>query len=514
MIVMYNGVMASTSARIERRGLFVLLLAFAAVAGCSTRGGTAFQGSVLPNSAVQDTDRNGKPDVRPTRCPAANASCIQHIVIIIQENRSFNDLFMGFPGANTKMSGRAGGSSVPLKALNLEDSKTDISHCWQDAMAAYDYGRMDGFYQEPPEKLKVAQCPSLRPPIGTGPDSPYTYVPSGAPKYVQEAGPYWNMARQYVLADHLFPTDFGPSFTAHQDLVASTVEISNKLSIVNYPGTLTRAGGISYSPGPWSCDSPSGTKTSTVNWKRVISAGTGPFPCFTQYRTVADTLDAGHVSWQYYTPTQSGYPNGTYLWDPFDAIPSVRYGPDWANIITPQTKVLAAAENGTLPGVTWVVPDGVDSDHSGPYASDRGPSWVASVVNAVGHGPQWRSTAIVVLWDDWGGYYDGMEPPHRDYRGLGIRVAGIIVAPYARKGYVSHTQYEFGSILKLVEEVFTLPTLGASGYGFGYTDARSNSLLDGFDFTQVPRKFVTIPAKYPSSTFANEKPSGIPPDNE
>src|SRR5580658_4426343 len=128
MIVMYNGVMANTSARIERRGLFVLLLAFAAVAGCSTRGGTAFQGSVLPNSAVQDTDRNGKPDVRPTRCPSANASCIQHIVIIIQKNRSFNDLFMGFPGANTKMSGRAGGSSVPLKALNLEDSKTDISH--------------------------------------------------------------------------------------------------------------------------------------------------------------------------------------------------------------------------------------------------------------------------------------------------------------------------------------------------------------------------------------------------
>ena len=140
--------------------------------------------------------------------------------------------------------------------------------------------------------MKVAQCPSLRPPIGTGPDSPYTYVPNGAPKYVQEAGPYWNMARQYVLADHFFPTDFGPSFTAHQNLVASTVAISNKLSLVNYPGTLTRAGGISYSPGPWSCDSPPGTKTSTVNRNRVISAGTGPFPCFTQYRTVADTLDA------------------------------------------------------------------------------------------------------------------------------------------------------------------------------------------------------------------------------
>jgi phospholipase C len=107
-----------------------------------------------------------------------------------------------------------------------------------------------------------------------------------------------------------------------------------------------------------------------------------------------------------------------------------------------------------------------------------------------------------------------MEPPHRDYRGLGIRVGCIVISPYARKGYVSHTQYEFGSVLKLVEEAFNLPTLGASGFGSGYTDARSNSLIDSFDFTQTPRKFVTIPAKYPPSAFTNELPSGVPPDNE
>jgi phospholipase C len=204
------------------------------------------------------------------------------------------------------------------------------------------------------------------------------------------------------------------------------------------------------------------------------------------------------------------------LWDPFAAIRSVRYGPYWdTNIVTPQTDVLTAAKNGSLPAVTWVVPDGVDSDHSGPYATDRGPSWVAAVVNAVGSGPQWRTTAVVVLWDDWGGYYDGLRPPHRDYRGLGIRVPCIIISPYARKSYVTHTQYEFGSVLKLVEEVFSLPTLAASsGYGTGYTDARANSMLDSFDFTQAPRAFVKIPAKYPSSTFANEKPSGVPPDNE
>ncbi len=491
---------------VERRGLFVFVLACVAIAGCSTGGGTALQGSVLPKSAVQRADRH--------RCREANATCIQHVVIIIQENRSFNDLFMGFPGASTKTSGMAGAAQVALQPVKLKESKRDISHCWEDGIAAYDYGRMDGFYQESRERLTVAQCPSLRPPVGTGFYSPYTYVPNGAPEYVQEAGPYWNMARQYVLADQFFPTDFGPSFTAHQNLIAGTVEIGNNLSIVNYPGTLVSSGGMSFKAGPWSCDSPPDIKTATVNFERVISEATGPFPCFTQYRTLADTLDARHVSWQYYTPTQGDYPDGNYVWSPFAAIHSVRYGPDWKNVITPQTKVFETAKKGRLKGVTWVVPDGVDSDHPGPYATDTGPSWVAAIVNSVGTGPQWNSTAIIVLWDDWGGYYDGVKPPHRDFRGLGIRVACIIISPYARKGYVSHTQYEFGSILKFIENVFLLPTLVTSSYGFGYTDLRANSLLDSFDFTQMPRTFVPIPAKYPISHFTNEKPSGVPPDTE
>ncbi|HTA37721.1 MAG TPA: alkaline phosphatase family protein [Candidatus Acidoferrales bacterium] len=445
----------------------------------------------------------------------ANANCIQHIVIIIQENRTFNNLFMGFPGADTTPVGRAGGSQVKLHPLKLEDSKHDISHCFQDALLAFDHGRMDGFYQIPTEKLNVAQCPSLRPPMGTGADSPYTYVPNDAPSYVGEVGPLWNMALHYTLADHFFPTDFGPSFTAHQNLVSGTVQIGRSLAMANYPGVLTRVGGVEYNPGPWSCDSAPNIRMSTVDYRRIVSAGTGPFPCFTEYRTLADTLDARGLSWRYYTPTQSGYDNGVYLWSAFSAIRSVRYGADWANVITPQTDVLTAAKNGDLPAVSWVVPDGIDSDHSGPYATDRGPSWVAAVVNAVGKGPQWSSTAVFVLWDDWGGYYDNLTPPHRDFRGLGIRVPLIVISPYSRKGFVSHTVYEFGSILKFVEEAYDLPSLASSSsYGYGYTDARAKSLVDGFDFTQKPRKFVTIPAKYPPKVFTSEKPSGVPPDNE
>jgi phospholipase C len=482
------------------------MLALLVVAGCSTSGGTALQSSTLPRLAVQGANRPG--------CRQGNATCIKHVVIIIQENRSFNDLFRKFPGASTRTVGMAGSTPVRLIPVKFEESTHDISHCWQDGIAAYDYGRMDGFYQESRERLSRAQCPSLRPPVGTGKFGPYSYVPNGAPKYVDEAGPYWNMALQYVLADQFYPTDFGPSFTAHQNLIASTVEIDKNLSLVNYPGTLTRAGGMSFQAGPWSCDSAPDTKTSTVNAQRVISEGTGPFPCFTQYKTLADALDFRGVKWQYYTPTQSGYENGNYLWSPFSAIESVRYGPDWSNVITPQTKVLQVAKKGELKGVTWVVPSGRDSDHPGPYASDRGPSWVASVVNAVGTGPQWSSSAIIVLWDDWGGYYDGERPPHRDYRGLGIRVACIIISPYARKSFVSHTQYEFGSVLKFVENVFGLPPLENFDYGYGYTDQRANSLLDSFDFSQKPRSFVPIPTKYPLSSFLHEPPSDIPPDTE
>ena len=145
-------------------------------------------------------------------------------------------------------------------------------------------------------------------------------------------------------------------------------------------------------------------------------------------------------------------------------------------------------------------------DHAGS-SGDTGPSWVASVVNAVGKSKEWNSTAIVVLWDDWGGWYDDAVPPQLDYVGLGERVPCLIISPYAKPHYVSHTQYEFGSVLKFVEQVFNLPSLGAS-------DARANSLVDSFNLAQRPRTFVPISAPYPASRFIHEKPSMTVPDNE
>src|SRR6185437_16006892 len=124
------------------------------------------------------------------------------------------------------------------------------------------------------------------------------------------------------------------------------------------------------------------------------------------------------------------------------------------------------------------------------------------VVNAVGTGPDWNTSAIVVVWDDWGGWYDDVAPPQLDYRGLGARVGCIVISPYAKTGYVAHTTYEFGSILKTIERFNGLPTIGT-------TDRRANDMHDAFDFTQAPRAFKVIQAHYPAKFFMHEPPSNL-----
>jgi phospholipase C len=172
---------------------------------------------------------------------------------------------------------------------------------------------------------------------------------------------------------------------------------------------------------------------------------------------------------------------------------------------------LKDAANGNLASVNWVSPSHADSDHP-DYHSDLGPSWVASVVNAVGESSYWNSTAIIIVWDDWGGWYDNSKPPQLDYRGLGFRVPCLIISPYAKDGYVDHTQYEFGSILKFIEEIYGTETIGSPSKG--YTDTRATSLDAAFDFNQKPRAFTAIPSKYPASQFLREPPSYEPVDTE
>jgi phospholipase C len=444
------------------RGAAIAALANVARCGSGTPRQTA---SVLPATNA----------AQPMAVPAGNY--IQHVVIIVQENRSFDNVFAGWPGADTAVTGRVKGQAkrLPLKAIPFVHQ--DINHLWKNAIAGWDNGKMDGFENNF----------SHGAPAGA---YPYSYLRHDV------IGPYRAMAAQYVLADHMFPAMFGPSFTAHLTLIAGTTNETPSKAVVDLPtGT------------PWGCDAPKGTETSTVDRRRVVTPNSGGFPCFTQFATMADTLDERNISWKYYAPNILKYP----AWSAFDAIKSVRYGPDWAKVQTPQWRVLLDAKNGKLPALSWVTPDAHDSDHPSE-GSDTGPSWVAAVVNAIGESRYWNSTAIFVIWDDWGGWYDSVPPPQLDFKGLGIRVPCIVISPYARKGYVSHVPYEFGSLLLFSEQVFGLRPLGPAAAG--YTDQRANTMLDAFDFTQKPRAYVKIPAKYPMSYFESHPQSMRAPDDD
>lgn len=466
---------------------FVVLasLSLIVAAGCSSSGSTP---AVLTRAVLQ----SGSP-----------IKYITHVVVIIQENRSFENFFAGYPGADAPTSGCAipeknvrrgvtrqvargglscppGDISVALKPITF--SSVDLGHDWQSSQVSWDKGKMDGFSK--------FCCKG-------GPYPAYSYVKRSLIE------PYWDIARQYVLADEMFPTEWGGSFTGHLTLVAGTDDIDRSPSEAEIDNP---------EAAPYDCDSPPGTKSSYVTSKRIVEMNKGPFPCFNQWNSIAEVLDNAGVSWKYYATRKLD----AGIWEPFEAMQYVRYGPDWAaDIIAPQSKILTDAGKGDLASVSFVTPRFADSDHpplKGRQGSDLGPSWVASVVNAIGESSYWDSTAIVVLWDDWGGWYDNSKPPQLDYRGLGFRVPCLIISPYAKTGYVDSTQYEFASVLKFIEEVYGTGSIGPTSQG--YTDQRAKSLDAAFDFNQQPRPFRAIPSKYPLSHFLHEPPSSEPVDTQ
>lgn len=427
---------------------------------------------------------------------------IDHVIVVIQENRSFENFFTGYPGADAPSSGCAipetnarprltrwvphpgqrsncppGDISIALRPITFDS--VDLGHDWHSSQVSWNHGKMDGFSK--------FCCKG-------GPYPAYTYVKRSLIK------PYWDLAQQYVLADEMFPTEWGGSFTGHLTLVAGTDDINQSPSEAEID-TPTKA--------PFDCGSPPGTKSSYVTSRRKLEMDKGPFPCFDQWNSIADVLDNAGISWKYYATRKLG------IWEPFGAMKYVWHRHDWVNIITPHTKILTDPGKGHLASVSFVTPNLADSDHpplDGKKGSDLGPSWVASVVNAIGKSSYWNSSAIIVVWDDWGGWYDNSKPPQLDYRGLGFRVPCLIISPYAKSGYVDSTQYEFASILKFIEEVYGTGPIGPQSQG--YTDKRATSLDAAFDFSQQPRTFTAIPSKYPASYFLHEPPSNEPVDTE
>lgn len=431
---------------------------------------------------------------------------------MIQENRSFDNFFGTFPGADGATSGQAEAvpksydcpppfpltkaTTVPLTEVGLDGNfpnpdpyptDSDINHMYGGFQIDRDDQKMDGFDAE-----------GLGATGRDGPSCTYPY------QYVnpKDIAPYWDLARQYVLGDRMFQQQGSGSFTAHQELIAGGTNLSSTEALINTPSYF-----------PWGCDG-NKAKLRTAIIKRgggVFPIG-GPFPCFT-YTTIRDLLDAKGVSWKFYAVRVFNYKHcpqceGSGIWSAFDAIRAVRYSREWDdNVSRSPLDVFTDITKRRLPAVSWITPDGANSDHLGTH-STTGPSWVASIVNAIGESPYWNSTAIVILWDDWGGLYDHVPPPMpRNWQGgPGFRVPLLIVSPYV-KPHVEHTLYEFGSILKFIENNWSLGSLGRN-------DAASRSIGNAFDFEMKPRPFKRIGAKYPLSFFLHQNASGEPPDTE
>jgi phospholipase C len=398
---------------------------------------------------------------------------IRHIVYVIQENRSFNDMFEGYPGARTTPDGKdSSGQKIPLQPMSLKTTY-DMDHSahamFEDCNGTGEipgtHCLMNGFNNEQ---------------VYGSPGGQYSYVPHS------ESKPYWDMAHEFVLADRMFASQIDESFVAHQYIIAAQAQSS-----VDVP--------FSY----WGCG---GGKTDEVE---IIKQGRGyggvQRPCF-NYETLGDELDKAGLPWRFYT-SRYRVPLGG-LWSGYQAIRHIFYGPDWkTDVLTPQKKFLTDVKAGSLASFTWITPLCANSDHP-DCGGGGGPSWVSSIVNAVGQSKFWDSTVIFVQWDDWGGFYDPVPPPHRGYDGLGFRVGLIVISPYAKKDYVSHVQYETASVLRFAEDTFGLAQLSDA-------DTRATSPAgDCLDFNQAPRKFVPIKAPLDTAFFLRQPLDPRIPDKE
>lgn len=406
-------------------------------------------------------------------------SQIKHVVIVFQENRSTDNMFHGLPGADIADTGvNSKGEIITLKEVPLT-TKYDLFHYHSKFVAMYNNGKMDG------ADKTGAKC---------GWRFKDCFIPPNPQfKYVRQADiqPYFDMAQQYTFGDRMFQTNQGPSYGAHQYIIAGT-------SIVR-PDSDLYASDIPLGPhhADWV-----GCGTPMMQWAPVLDPtgddSTVMYPCW-EHATLMDLLDAAGVSWRHYSWGL------TSNWVGPNSIYHMRWGPQWANMIPDPAQVLTDIQAGQLPAVSWVMPKGSYSDHPGGNLG-QGPSWVASIVNAIGNSPYWADTAIIVTWDDWGGWYDHVPPPSiYNQNEYGFRVPLIVISPYAKPGYVSHVTHDFGSILHFVETVFGLPSLG-------YADARADDLADCFDFTQTPIKFRTIAAPLDANFFLNDTTPGDGPD--
>lgn len=431
---------------------------------------SACSNTMAPNAAVPSASAPefGSPIAR-----ALGSGTIQHIVVIVQENRTIDNLFNGFPGADTMTWGRNENGQVVVLHKTPLAAQYDMSHKHSTWLTDYDNGKMNGFSDEgencyAPEN----KCPASA-------IAPYGFVPRS------DVEPYWDMALQYTLADRMFQSNQGPSFPAHQYIISGTSTIADGSRYraeenASAPQSRGRQGG---------CNSLPSATVATID--EAGKPGPYVFPCFAR-NSITHDMDVHHVTWRYYQQFR-----GSGQWHAVDAVRDVWDGPSYDNVKYPSWHALQMVRRKEVPQVTFITPSALNSDHAGRN-DGGGPSWVASIVNTLGESSYWDSAAIVIVWDDWGGWYDHVRPKIYNSYELGFRVPMIVISPYAKQGYVSHVHYEFGSILKFIEQTFGLKSLGT-------TDARANDLSDFFNFAQPPRKFVPIKSKLGPQYFEHER---------
>lgn len=377
---------------------------------------------------------------RPPLVAPPGSQLIKHFVFIIKENRSFDSYFGAFPGADGATQGVIStGQTVPLTP-NPDITPHDLTHTSSGALTDMDNGKMDDF-----------DLPAYG--NENGDLLPYRqFTQSGIPNY-------WIYAQDFVLADHMFSSLHGPSFPNHLYTVAA--QSGGVLEIPVAEATQSTS---------WGCDAPEGELVRMLGPSGELE---NVAPCF-DFPTLADSLENAGISWKYYAPSEG---ERGYEFSTLDAISHIRNSNLWQEHVVPTTNFVTDALSGNLPAVSWAV-SGYQSEHP-PNSVCLGENWTVEQVNAVMEGPDWASTAIIIVWDDFGGFYDHVVPPKVDGYGLGIRVPALIISPYARPGYISHTQYEFSSVLKTIEEVFGLPPLSRR-------DSEAHDLHDSFDFSQQP----------------------------
>ena len=417
--------------------------------------------------------------------PIANP--IKHIIVIMQENRSFDNYFGTYPGAN----GIPRGTCVPFSPdnpslgcikpiLSTDVISGDLPHGYQSSVIAYDNGKMDGFMLGENENSKTMSVYDNR-------TIPY----------------YWDLAKHYVLADNFFSSVLSYSLPNHWFAIAGQAPATSMFYFMHRPpnnNILNKAENASVIT--------EGIPNETESF------GVNPNPTSANMRdeiarvyleesnltkTVADLFmnngvihNNNSITWKYYdhmVPADS-YKSAVIsgrafeFWNPFSAKGST-YTPNYSPHFVNRAQIFTDLKTGSFPEVSWVIPSFPVSEHA-PANITTGMNWVKNVLNAIMSSPYWNSTAIILTWDDYGGFYDHVPPPQVDKYGLGFRMPTFIISPYAKPGYIDHTQYQFESMLKFIEWRFNLRPLTQR-------DLHANNLLNAFDFNQKPSLAHVVP---------------------